>query len=286
MSIPLSMLLSFIVMQMIGMTMNMVVLFSLILALGMLVDNAIVVVENIYRHMEQGFDNFEAATTGHRRGGGTDHRIDADHAGRVLPDAVLAGHCRRVHELPAAHADHHARQLAVRRAGDRAAAVRDVHAARQRRTAPAAAGRALDAARRGGRLLLGIAASSVLAAVLLAGSASGCTRCTASSCRRGALVPGPGCRAWSTVREAAALGARPSRHRHGRRGRRVRQHHRPVLGVQPRQRVLSRIDSAGVGDRADRRAERHGRVVHGRISRRGSRRDCRSSTACATPSRS
>jgi multidrug efflux pump len=60
-SIPLSMLLSFIVMQLIGMTMNMVVLFSLILALGMLVDNAIVVVENIYRHMEQGYDNFEAA---------------------------------------------------------------------------------------------------------------------------------------------------------------------------------------------------------------------------------
>jgi multidrug efflux pump len=60
-SIPLSMLLSFIVMQAIGMTMNMIVLFSLILALGMLVDNAIVVVENIYRHIEQGYDNYEAA---------------------------------------------------------------------------------------------------------------------------------------------------------------------------------------------------------------------------------
>jgi multidrug efflux pump len=63
-SIPLSMLLSFIVMQLIGMTMNMIVLFSLILALGMLVDNAIVVVENIYRHIEQGYDNFEAARHG------------------------------------------------------------------------------------------------------------------------------------------------------------------------------------------------------------------------------
>jgi multidrug efflux pump len=60
-SIPLSMLLSFIVMQLIGMSMSMIVLFSLILALGMLVDNAIVVVENIYRHLEQGHDNFEAA---------------------------------------------------------------------------------------------------------------------------------------------------------------------------------------------------------------------------------
>jgi multidrug efflux pump len=61
-SIPLSMLLSFIVMQLIGISMNMVVLFSLILALGMLVDNAIVVVENIYRHIEQGHDNYAAAS--------------------------------------------------------------------------------------------------------------------------------------------------------------------------------------------------------------------------------
>jgi multidrug efflux pump len=60
-SIPMSMLLSFIVMSALGITMNMIVLFSLILALGMLVDNAIVVVENIYRHMEEGYDNADAA---------------------------------------------------------------------------------------------------------------------------------------------------------------------------------------------------------------------------------
>jgi multidrug efflux pump len=60
-SIPLSMLLSFIVMGALGISMNMVVLFSLILALGMLVDNAIVVVENIYRYIEEGFDNWKAA---------------------------------------------------------------------------------------------------------------------------------------------------------------------------------------------------------------------------------
>ena len=60
-SIPLSMLLSFVVMKTLGMSMNMVVLFSLILALGMLVDNAIVVVENIYRYKENGYSNAEAA---------------------------------------------------------------------------------------------------------------------------------------------------------------------------------------------------------------------------------
>ncbi len=49
-AIPLSMLLSVTVLQFMGYTLNMVVLFSLIMALGMLVDNAIVIVENIYRH--------------------------------------------------------------------------------------------------------------------------------------------------------------------------------------------------------------------------------------------
>ena len=56
-AIPLSMLASLILIQALGFTLNMIVLFSLILALGMLVDNAIVVVENIYRHMEEGKTN-------------------------------------------------------------------------------------------------------------------------------------------------------------------------------------------------------------------------------------
>jgi multidrug efflux pump subunit AcrB len=60
-SIPTSMLLSFVVLKLSGLTMNMVVLFSLILALGMLVDNAIVVVENIYRYLEEGWDRHTAA---------------------------------------------------------------------------------------------------------------------------------------------------------------------------------------------------------------------------------
>ena len=54
-SIPLSLLISFIVLDTyMGITLNFVVLFSLILALGMLVDNAIVIVENIYRHRHDG----------------------------------------------------------------------------------------------------------------------------------------------------------------------------------------------------------------------------------------
>jgi multidrug efflux pump len=60
-AIPFSMLLTFTVLYMLDITLNMVVLFSLTLALGMLVDNAIVIVENIYRYVEQGVPKVEAA---------------------------------------------------------------------------------------------------------------------------------------------------------------------------------------------------------------------------------
>jgi multidrug efflux pump len=63
-AIPYSMFITFIFLTGTGETLNMVVLFSLILALGMLVDNAIVIVENIYRHMQQGKSRREAAQIG------------------------------------------------------------------------------------------------------------------------------------------------------------------------------------------------------------------------------
>lgn len=69
-AIPLSMLLTFVVVQLAGMTLNMMVLFSLVLAVGMLVDNSIVVVDNIYRHMQEGKSAFEAAQIGTREVGG------------------------------------------------------------------------------------------------------------------------------------------------------------------------------------------------------------------------
>jgi multidrug efflux pump subunit AcrB len=60
-AIPMSVFMSFIVFNLIGYRINMIVLFSLILALGMLVDNAIVVVENIYRFIDLGYSKKEAA---------------------------------------------------------------------------------------------------------------------------------------------------------------------------------------------------------------------------------
>lgn len=63
-AIPLSMFMSFIILSAMGVTLNIMVLFSMVLALGMLVDNGIVVVENIQRLMEEGVDSFTAARKG------------------------------------------------------------------------------------------------------------------------------------------------------------------------------------------------------------------------------
>jgi len=60
-AIPLSMLMSFLILSAFGITLNTMVLFALVLALGMLVDNGIVIVENIYRYREEGYGPLEAA---------------------------------------------------------------------------------------------------------------------------------------------------------------------------------------------------------------------------------
>ena len=60
-AIPMSMFLSFLFMGILDYKINMIVLFGLILALGMLVDNAIVVTENMFRYVQQGYTKMEAA---------------------------------------------------------------------------------------------------------------------------------------------------------------------------------------------------------------------------------
>ena len=63
-AIPLSMLMGIMILSLTGTTMNIVVLFGLILALGLLVDNGIVVVENIFRFMQDGETGDNAAKLG------------------------------------------------------------------------------------------------------------------------------------------------------------------------------------------------------------------------------
>ncbi|WP_062056758.1 efflux RND transporter permease subunit [Aquimarina longa] len=64
-AIPMSMFMSFMILSALGYTMNTMILFALIMGLGMLVDNGIVVVENVYRLMEEeGMSRIEAAKKG------------------------------------------------------------------------------------------------------------------------------------------------------------------------------------------------------------------------------
>src|SRR5512139_1935399 len=63
-TLPISVISSFIVMYFMGMTLNVMTLMALSLAIGLLIDDAIVVRENIVRHLERGEDHFEAARTG------------------------------------------------------------------------------------------------------------------------------------------------------------------------------------------------------------------------------
>jgi len=58
-AIPLSLFIGFIILAFSGITLNMVVLFALVLVLGIVVDDAIVVIENIYRH-QQAYDKSPA----------------------------------------------------------------------------------------------------------------------------------------------------------------------------------------------------------------------------------
>ena len=64
-AIPMSMTMSFMILSSLGFTMNTMILFGLIMGLGMLVDNGIVVVENVYRLMdEEGLTRKQAAKKG------------------------------------------------------------------------------------------------------------------------------------------------------------------------------------------------------------------------------
>ncbi len=65
-TIPVSLIGTFAMMALAGFTINTLTLLALVLAIGLVVDDAIVVLENIYRHIEEGLDPFSAAIKGSR----------------------------------------------------------------------------------------------------------------------------------------------------------------------------------------------------------------------------
>jgi multidrug efflux pump len=65
-AIPISLIGAFALIQAAGFTINTLTLLALVLAIGLVVDDAIVVLENIYRHIEDGLEPFQAALKGIR----------------------------------------------------------------------------------------------------------------------------------------------------------------------------------------------------------------------------
>jgi multidrug efflux pump len=63
-AIPVSIVASFAVMQFMGYSINILTLLALVLSIGIVVDDAIVVLENIHRHIEEGLSPMEAALSG------------------------------------------------------------------------------------------------------------------------------------------------------------------------------------------------------------------------------
>jgi hydrophobic/amphiphilic exporter-1 (mainly G- bacteria), HAE1 family len=63
-TLPISVISSFIILNALGMTLNIMTLMALSLAIGLLIDDAIVVRENIVRHLERGEDHIAAAKAG------------------------------------------------------------------------------------------------------------------------------------------------------------------------------------------------------------------------------
>ena len=62
--LPLAMALTFIILDYMGMTLNLISMLGLIIVVGMLVDDAIVISENIYRYLEEGIEPYEACIRG------------------------------------------------------------------------------------------------------------------------------------------------------------------------------------------------------------------------------
>ena len=65
-TIPLSLIGVLSLMLMLGYSINLLTLLALVLAIGLVVDDAIVVVENVHRHIEEGMNRFDSAIKGAR----------------------------------------------------------------------------------------------------------------------------------------------------------------------------------------------------------------------------
>lgn len=90
-SIPTSLISAFIMMNILGFTINLITLMALALVIGILVDDSIVVLENIHRHMERGEDKVTAAIKGRAEIGMAAIAITLVDVVVFLPIAMITG---------------------------------------------------------------------------------------------------------------------------------------------------------------------------------------------------
>ncbi|MCA9771455.1 MAG: efflux RND transporter permease subunit, partial [Myxococcales bacterium] len=90
-AIPGSLLFAFLMLKLFGMEIANITLFSFVLAIGMVVDGAIIVGENIYRHVEEGFPPDQAAKVGIREVGTAVIAADLTTVGAFLPMLMMTG---------------------------------------------------------------------------------------------------------------------------------------------------------------------------------------------------
>ena len=102
-AVPVSLIGTFAVMLGLGFSLNTLSLFGLVLAIGIVVDDAIVVVENVERHIELGLSPIEATRKAMERSVGPDHRHCARAVRGVRADGLHQRADRAV--LPAVRAD-------------------------------------------------------------------------------------------------------------------------------------------------------------------------------------
>ena len=103
-AVPVSLIGTFAVMLMFGFSLNTLSLFGLVLAIGIVVDDAIVVVENVERHIQLGETPIEATRKAMDEVSGPDHRDRAGAVRGVRADRVRQRADRAV--LPPVRADH------------------------------------------------------------------------------------------------------------------------------------------------------------------------------------
>jgi multidrug efflux pump len=102
-AVPVSIIGTFAVLHLLGFSINTLTLFGLVLAIGIVVDDAIVVVENVERNIEEGLKPLAAAHQAMREVSGPDHRDRPGAVRGVRADGVPRGRHRAVLQAVRGH---------------------------------------------------------------------------------------------------------------------------------------------------------------------------------------